>query len=418
MRDNLTIAILGRDFSWGGGIDFLRAITNALVSLSEYGGHRVFLLLPVKNKRLVSLRERTRRILQTLFNLIKTGKFDLSREEPLFDSSFLNYFENIDGKIEVVFYDYTEGLLPILRRINADVVLPALVSLGHDFPLPWIGYISDFQHKYFPQNFTAKECLERDILFARTLLDAKTVIVNSKMTKIDIERFYPYHECNIISLPFSPVPISTWLENDSSDSVIAKYQIPTRYFLISNQFWKHKSHITAFEALALLKNSGAFNDVHIVCTGKMEDYRFPKYVSELRQGARALGLEDRIHFLGQIPKKDQIDIMKHSVALLQPTLFEGGAGGGSVYDAVALGVPVILSDILVNREVDSAGVRFFVAGAADDMAQKMSAILKENVVRPSRDALITQGEVRRQTMGLCLLEAINYVVAMKDTERK
>ena len=85
----------------------------------------------------------------------------------------------------------------------------------------------------------------------------------------------------------------------------------------------------------------------------MEDYRFPEHINNLQREIDELGIADQVHFLGHIPKADQIAIMKGSLAVLQPTLFEGGPGGGSVYDAVSLGVPALLSDIPVNREIEN-----------------------------------------------------------------
>ena len=63
--------------------------------------------------------------------------------------------------------------------------------------------------------------------------------------------------------------------------------------------------------------------------------------------------------LGFIPKPDQIRLMREAVAVVQPTLFEGGPGGGSIYNAIALGRPVIVSDLPVNREIESSGDSLF-----------------------------------------------------------
>ena len=40
----------------------------------------------------------------------------------------------------------------------------------------------------------------------------------------------------------------------------------------------------------------------------------PFYVRDLQNEVRELGVQDRVHFLGHIPKEDQIDIMKKSLA--------------------------------------------------------------------------------------------------------
>ena len=50
-----------------------------------------------------------------------------------------------------------------------------------------------------------------------------------------------------------------------------------------------------------------------------------------------LGINDDVEIVGHIPKLDQIALLKNSIAVIQPTLFEGGPGGGSAYDAISLG---------------------------------------------------------------------------------
>jgi len=289
--------------------------------------------------------------------------------------------------------------------------LPSVMPLGKNFPFPWVGYIYDFQHKYFPEYFDADTCLQRDIQFARMLREAKSIIVNARAVKDDIEKFFPYHDSEVFNLPFSAAPVSGWLE--SADlGIQERYDLPERYCLISNQFWIHKSHITAFRALAMLSQMKDCDDLHIVCTGKMEDYRFPKHIDELRKSVRDLGIEDKVHFLGHIPKKDQVAIMKNSIAVLQPTLFEGGPGGGSIYDAVSLGVPAILSDIRVNLEIkDEKNIFYFKAGSEYDLVSALKRLLSIQIQKPTKKELVLSGEKRKRLVGERLLSAARTAIA-------
>ena len=93
-------------------------------------------------------------------------------------------------------------------------------------------------------------------------------------------------------------------------------------------------------------------DVHLVCTGATDDNRFPDYFSMFTDEVEKLGLKDQVHILGHIPKQDQLALLNGSLAVVQPTLYEGGPGGGSVYDAMSYGIPTIVSDIPINREIE------------------------------------------------------------------
>ncbi len=320
--------------------------------------------------------------------------------------SFLDFFEHVQGDIRITYHDNTpDGLLRGLKKIKADVVLPVNGTLGRDFPVPWVGYLYDFQHKYFPQNFTPGECSDRDIDFTLTLMDAKAVVVNSRAVKDDVSKFHPDVDASIFNLPFSPNPMKNWLDPLPED-MIHKYELPSRYFLISNQFWVHKDHLTALKALADLND---FLDVSIVCTGTMEDYRKPEHIDELRAFIAGTGLSERVKLLGHIPKRDQIELMKEAIAVVQPTLFEGGPGGGCVYDAVSLGVPVILSDIPINQEVVVDNRWFFKAGDSGDLAAVMREVLNAKSLRPANEILLKRGQLNLEKLGDRLLEAVSCV---------
>jgi glycosyltransferase involved in cell wall biosynthesis len=134
----------------------------------------------------------------------------------------------------------------------------------------------------------------------------------------------------------------------------------------------HKDHITAFEALKKVIETEPGADIHIVCTGLTGDYRSPEYFTSLMDSIRRLGIAERVHVLGHIPKRDQMAIMRKCIAVVQPTLFEGGPGGGSVYNSIAAGIYSIVSDIAVNLEIPKNDhVVFFKAQDASDLSEKM-----------------------------------------------
>jgi glycosyltransferase involved in cell wall biosynthesis len=147
-----------------------------------------------------------------------------------------------------------------------------------------------------------------------------------------------------------------------------------------------------------------------VCTGSTAGSRDLEYFPGLLNQVQSWGLEDRVRVLGLIPKRDQIELMKHACAVIQPTLFEGGPGGGAVYDAVALDVPAIVSDIPVNREIEARGLEFFPAGDAEALAAKMAVRLATPHKRMHREELIARGRRSRGACGEVLWSAIDCVM--------
>ena len=317
-------------------------------------------------------------------------------------------------RIEVIDYrDTASGLASAMRRCGAEALFPCANSLGRAFPLPWIGYVPDLQHKRLPYWFSEKERRARDKVFSRILTEAPAVVVNSAAVVKDIEEFYPNQKSRLFALPFCPPANLTQFSNSSGSEVRAAYHLPERYFMVSNQFWIHKSHETVFMALRQIRDAG--HDVGLVCTGKTFDYRWPEHFNNLKGIIEKNNLRDYVHILGVVPKRDQLAIMRESLAVVQPTLFEGGPGGGAVYDAVSINKPSIVSDIPVNREIDIGVVRFFAAGSAEDLAAKMADILVTPPRMPSREETLTRLTMRQQELGSFLLDISTMLASPRSS---
>jgi len=386
--------------TWTGGVDFLRFCIGAVSSAAP---ERTWdLLLPRK-----TLNQRVRAAARFILNAVLAAagrKVSFSRGVSV--SELKDAITNTGSLINLCLYrNSNAGLIKIMTQRGAEVLFPCARTLGNSFPYGWIGYIPDLQHKQLPHFFSATDRAKRDEVFSSLLADAAAVVVNAKSVICDIEKYYPNHRAKLFSLPFCP-PANRAVFGENSE-LLNKYTLPDRYFMISNQFWVHKSHETAFIALGLVSEAGF--KVHIVCTGNPHDYRRPKHFNALKSLIAEKRIEDQVHFLGMIPKNDQLAMMRHSVAVIQPTLFEGGPGGGSVYDAVSSGTPAIVSDIAVNREIDIGIVEFFKAGSPQDLADAMLKMLSSPPQRMSSEAVFEQLSKRQREAGTCLLEIARWV---------
>ena len=400
----MKLGILAHDFiTWAGGVDFLRTVIDSLLVTPRAGPAQFHVLIPDAGPRLAWRRFgwRFKRTVRSLTG----GKPPPPSHAPS-ATIIAESFAEFRDRFTIQHIDIGRpALARAVKRLGLDVVLPAVHGLGTHFPRPWVGYAYDFQHKYFPQHFTPEDSRSRDEHFAEMLTQAKSVIVNSQAAAADIAKFVPEATARVFALPFAPAPNRDWLED--RPEVLARYGITPPFFIISNQFWLHKDHATAFEAFRLV--AGGNSQVALVCTGSTVDSRNPDYFPGLLARLQSWRLDHRAHILGLIPKRDQIELMKHAAAVLQPTRFEGGPGGGAVYDAISLDLPAIVSDIPVNREVQSDHVTFFPAGDARAMAEQMKMRLVTPHPRASAAQLISQGQRRRAACGAVLWEAIDSV---------
>jgi len=390
----LKIGLTAHDFlNWSGGIDFLWMVTDSLLSTPRAESTEFHLIIPDSGPR---------KTWQTIREFFKARSE--SRIQP---REIRNAFSEFGERIRVQHIDIGKAALrDTAEKLDLNILLPVTHSLGPDFPRPWLGYAYDFQHKYFPENFTAETLRARDKHFDRLLTEARAVIVNSKAAANDIAKFVPQATARIFSLPFAPAPRPDWIQDRLGS--VSRYGIRPPYFIISNQFWTHKDHATAFRAFSEIADSNP--SLSLVCTGSTGGSTHAATLPPLLAFLEKAGIKNRVEILGLIPKRDQIELLKHSCALIQPTLFEGGPGGGAVYDAFSLRVPAIVSDIPINRELPTDElVTFFPAGDAVALARRMQEQLTKPRKQVDSAPLLAAGNQRRLACGEVLWNAIDFL---------
>jgi glycosyltransferase involved in cell wall biosynthesis len=298
--------------------------------------------------------------------------------------------------LPVRYFKHDGELDAIAQAENLDCLLPSFRALSIGVQTPWIGYIYDFQHRYLPHLFTEAERAARDANFRSMAKHARHVIVNSRNVQKDCVSFLGSSGASFIALPFGASPNPDWLT--AQPALLPKYDLPRRYFLVSNQFWTHKNHRIVFEALQILAKTTDYDDVGVVCTGSTVDERDRDYFPSLLRFLGENKLTDRVRILDYIPKRDQIEIMKYAISVVQPTLFEGGPGGGAVYDAVSVGVPALVSDIPVNRELESRDyqVQFFDPMNAAALAELMLKQAQQKQSQHSAPGTLIENGLRRR----------------------
>lgn len=211
-----------------------------------------------------------------------------------------------------------------------------------------IQWIPDFQHIHLPEMFSENELSERNSEYLKTAQEADIIILSSEDAKKDFSNCFPEYKSKARVLHFvSYFSENLYSQTDKLDSKLkSKFNLPEKYFFLPNQFWKHKNHITVFKAVALLKKKGI--NIHIVCTGNTKDYRNPEYFSYLTDFISKNNISENIHILGMVDYDELVYLMRYSIALLQPSLFEGWSS--TIEEAKSIGKNCILSNLNVHIE--------------------------------------------------------------------
>ena len=234
----------------------------------------------------------------------------------------------------------------ILQRFDLDGLYPL-----HDYPVrirsnvKLVSWYADLQHEYYPEFFSKRKILERTARIKFILRNSDDLVVSSQAVADDFKKFFRIRDHLRIHI-FHFVSVISNLSELNIDDLRIKYKLPSNYFMISNQFHKHKNHKVLLNALTILKEKGAI--LNFAFTGRFPAEPNSPYLKELHDIINSNKLQDQINFLGIIPRADQLLLMKHSQAVIQPSLFEGWST--VIEDAISLQTPVIASNLAVNIE--------------------------------------------------------------------
>jgi len=235
--------------------------------------------------------------------------------------------------------------------------------------LPTVVWLPDFQHRRLPENFSPAERASRDRLYAQMAHGATRLLVTSEEVRQDLEAFAPAAAGKARRISYvASIPPEVYAQDPRPG--LAEFHLPEKFIYLPNQFWKHKNHRLVFEALGQLNAHGI--RPCIVSTGNPIDFRQPEYFGELMQLLSRLNIRDQFIFLGQVSRLDVFRLIRQSLAVLNPSGFEGL--GLSVAESKSLGKRVLVVDLPALREQDAPGAVYFDPNAAGDLAAKMETL--------------------------------------------
>lgn len=333
---------------WIGGIAYIELLVKAVAALENGSRPQLFLIVRDHNLNDFGLHKH---IIPLFDGIFFVGQ-DLAKAKAIITTGFLHC------------YSFDE-----LHK-NIDVYFPVLSDVyPHRCSASWI---PDFQHKYLPEFFSAQEIANRDEKFERIAREARIIVFSSRSAQQDFRNFYPHSEAVTGVLSFFSYPQEDWYTEDCIQ-IQKKYELPDKFILCCNQLWAHKNYERLFEAIALLQQNR--QEVHLVCTGSMVDNRFAGYYEKIKGLIQKLGIHDNIYMLGMIPRNHQIQLIRRSLMVVQPSLFEGWST--VVEDCRALGKTTLLSDLDVNVEQNPDYGIYFRRTEVTDLATKMKELLKD-----------------------------------------
>ncbi|NVM63726.1 glycosyltransferase involved in cell wall biosynthesis [Mucilaginibacter sp. SG538B] len=264
------------------------------------------------------------------------------------------------------------------QKIKAlDAVFPYYKSEQQSAAKKKIYWVADFQEHFAPEFFSKDDIASR--LKNQQEIQASTghLIVSSNTALGHFKSIFPQHTVKVNVLPFAVAHPP--YQDINIKLLLEKYQLPARYFICPNQFWKHKNQLAVLKAVKELKTKGI--EITVAFTGNTNDYRNPHYFTEMKAFVEDNNIGNNIKFLGFIDRRDQLQLMNNAIAIIQPSLFEGWST--VVEDAKLMNKFLLVSDIEIHREqLVNSSARFFDPNNINQLAQLLQQFSEHQTPPP------------------------------------
>lgn len=297
-------------------------------------------------------------------------------EFVLFKSSPDNFLlRKINSFISKVFGKNLFLNRTIYRKIDCFYPYFPFINAGLSGAPNKIEWLVDFNNRLFPQHYEDNgEEMKR---YQEELTKKKSIIVlSSESLLAELKHYYPYFKNDVRILRFAcSLPD---ISNHDANTIMEKFGIDIRYFMSPNQFWEHKNQLIVLESIRLFKQRYPNLKFKVLFTGSLEVNRGKGlYVQKLEQVIKDYAIENYVCFLGVLDRRDQLVLMNESIALIQPSLYEGWST--LVEEAKALNKNIILSDIPVHREQIKDNGYFFNPSDSEELFLLMKYFLENKV---------------------------------------
>lgn len=256
---------------------------------------------------------------------------------------------------------YLHALLPkILDKVQPDLChyTNFLAPIAED--RPYVVTIHDMGLETLPDAHPLTKRLYTKRLVPRVARKARLIVTNSEYSKWEIVRHLGIAEDRIRVTPlaaspeFMPVP--------------ARPENP--YFLYVGNLEPRKNLERLIEAFARMP----VNDHELVIVGNRWYHG-----GAAEEKARSLGLNDRVKFLGYVPRADLPSLYSGTTAFVYPSLLEGF--GLPIVEAMACGAPVITSNHSSMKEVAGEAAVLVEPTSVRDMTKALARVAEDRSLR-------------------------------------
>ena len=280
---------------------------------------------------------------------------------------YLRYINSKDFCDFVRDYDvvlFTNYVIPF-RTMPCKVVccIPDMVSFLHPNTLP-------LAYRYYNR-----------IMIRNSMQRADLVLTISKSVRNEICEYFPRYANKV---KYTWLGLYEGIHRDArpgpyQDETLAILE-PNEYFLFVSTVEKRKNVGLVLDAFLKLKAEGGAPGYRMVFAGRL-GYGSDEFIDTANSSEYA----DDIIFTGYVSDSDLNRLYNEASAFVFPTLYEGF--GFAQIECMSVGLPIILSDLPVNREISRDYGLFFDLYNEDTLVKAMGEVADGKVNQYELDEL-------------------------------
>ena len=243
---------------------------------------------------------------------------------------------------------------------------------------PTVVTIHDLGYLYEPDSHTPRDLLRLNLTTRWSARAAIRVITPSEATKRDLTTHLHVDPSRIAVIPHGVDERFSAMAQPIDDAIRHRLGVPPRYILTVGTIQPRKNLPVLARAIAALDRYGS--DIHLVVCGK-RGWRASQVVADLDTA----GLGRKLKVLEYVEDHDLPAVYRGALAFCLPSRFEGF--GLPVLEALASGVPTVVSDRGALPEIAGNAALIADADSSDDFARALRRIVEdEPMVRRLKEA--------------------------------
>lgn len=252
----------------------------------------------------------------------------------------------------------------VLRDSNLDILHFPNYLAPLRCPLPYVVHFHDLSVFRYPHLQPLRKRWIFRVLLGRVARSAACVVTVSHAMAREITEYFRLPPDRVAAVWNGYDPVFGPVGREAQREVCRRYGLEPPFFLFVGAIHPRKNLGTLLQAVDVLRRQGYPHRLVVVGPWGWQ------YHAVLRLWRR-LSLEDRVRFLGYVPRSDLVALYNAATALVYPSLYEGF--GLPVVEAMACGTPVAASRIPALQEVGGPAVYWVeprdVSGWAEAMAR-------------------------------------------------